>query len=196
MTADAELFTCLRHTGNLRLTPAACAGMWRRGRRAGPIDLVHKCRGCPIGARNAGIKEAEIESTLTSDQIAAAGTCIRCGKPSQRLIGRTLCVSCFNRCSEWLRGYNAKGTFPNRATPLMRFKSVVTLRNTRGTLSAFVSTLWEFIAVTYRHFPEAPVLDWPAITVTQSNPFLRTDVHSLPRPYFPYFSKGEFNVQI
>jgi hypothetical protein len=189
MTAETELFTCPKHVGNLRLTPGACAGMWRRGRRAGQYDLARICRGCPIGAGHAGIDPANIEAEVLADQVATATSCIRCGRPAKRLIGLTICVSCSNRSLEWLKGENRRGTFPHTFGSLSLFKAALTINGTRGELSALTGSLWEFIAVIFRHFPTVQGVDWPAITVAQSAPLVRTAWRELPRPYFPYFSK-------
>lgn len=86
------------------LTPQACAENFRSGsgRRA-------LCSQCPVGAAHAGQKLiAGISSKL----------CCRCGRTDQRLIRKQVCVSCFNREAEYLRGRNAKGVFPVHARPV------------------------------------------------------------------------------
>lgn len=189
MISETDLFACTRHVGNLRLTPSACAGMWRRGRRAGQFDLAKMCRGCPIGAGHAGIDPSRIEAELLADEVATATTCIRCGKPAKRMISLTLCVSCSNRCLEWLKGRNRKGTFPATFGSLSIYRAALTLKGTHGEVAVLAGSLWEFIAVIVRHFPTAQGISWPAITVTQSAPLVRTSARDMPRPYFPFFTK-------
>ena len=153
------------------------------------MDLAKICRGCPIGAGHAGIDPAKIESEMLADQVATAITCVRCGKPAKRLISLTLCVSCSNRCLEWLKGRNRKGTFPATFGSLSIYKAALTLKGTAGEITVMAGSLWEFIAVIVRHFPTEQSIAWPEITVTQSAPVVRTMAMELPRPYFPYFTK-------
>ena len=46
--------------------------------------------------------------------------CMRCHRGSTRLIGRSLCPSCWNRQREYLVGKNAKGAKPTKYKPLRR----------------------------------------------------------------------------
>lgn len=88
------------------LSPAACAGNF----------LHHRClacQDCPIGAHHAGV-----DANPTRPQ----GSCIRCGELSgNRLIGRSWCVSCYNRQREVLNGCNAKGSFPVHTSASLRW---------------------------------------------------------------------------
>lgn len=91
-----DLFTCPRHAGDLTITPATCAQMYRRGKRAEPWDACARCRGCEIGAKHAGeIIVAE----------PAMRECLRCGRKARRLIGNRLCLSCYNRERELITGH-------------------------------------------------------------------------------------------
>lgn len=40
------------------------------------------------------------------------GLCLRCGHGGARLVGGRVCISCYNRGQEYLRGSNGKGTAP------------------------------------------------------------------------------------
>lgn len=106
--ADIELslFTCPRYTGGLRLTPAGCASMYRRGKLVtDPYDTAAQCRGCPIGAEHAG--------EALSVPILWRRACVRCGSTGKRLVlGGTLCVSCYNRQREIETGNYRRGVPP------------------------------------------------------------------------------------
>lgn len=110
-----ELFTCTRHKGDLTLTAQGCAQMWRRAQqqKLEPGLMPSPCRGCAIGAAHAGEKLPELRLPSEVDRI-----CSRCHRPSPRFIYGRLCVSCFNREREWIKGKNAKGTRPTRMKPL------------------------------------------------------------------------------
>ena len=61
------------------------------------------CKKCPIGAEHAGVK---IVNTLSK------AVCARCFRQASRLIRGAVCVSCYNRELEYIKGKNAKGMFP------------------------------------------------------------------------------------
>lgn len=91
-----------------------CADMWRKANR-GTIEereLRSACKNCPIGATHAGEPISSI-SPLRNTKL-----CGRCRRPSRRLVHKHLCVSCFNRQAEFLKGKNAKGCAPVRMRPL------------------------------------------------------------------------------
>lgn len=111
-----ELFTCTRQRGDLTLTPHGCAQMWRRAlhQKLEPGMMPSPCRGCAIGAAHAGEKLPELRAPSVVD-----GICCRCHRGAMRVIYGRLCVSCFNREREWIKGKNAKGTRPTRMQPLV-----------------------------------------------------------------------------
>lgn len=87
------------------LTTDSCASMWRRADACD--DGSHSaCRLCPIGAVHAG------EVAASMSPLKGTMTCSRCHRASGRLIGRMICVSCYNRQREVTIGRNAKGTAP------------------------------------------------------------------------------------
>lgn len=92
-----ELFRC--ETQRLDLTKASCANFHVRRHTVA-------CTRCPIGAHHAG-RRAPAEAMTKSE-------CVRCQRQdgARRLIHSRLCVSCFNRQGEVLRGYDRKGNPP------------------------------------------------------------------------------------
>lgn len=102
------------------ISVSACKSNFLNGSRV-------SCRGCAVGALNAGVSEREAIETINDkradghERAAAKGSlsCIRClksGMTNKRLIGKmrlvrnTVCVSCFNREREFVNGgVNSKG---------------------------------------------------------------------------------------
>jgi hypothetical protein len=83
------------------LQPHQCADRWRNA------QVGSACNGCHIGAQHAGQKPKPPKPMRLP--------CIRCGSTEMRLISNTLCVSCFNRTREVVKGRNAKGRFPRNS---------------------------------------------------------------------------------
>jgi hypothetical protein len=84
--------------------------MWKSAQlcRPEPWEGKAACRGCPAGARRAGLQVAP-----TSDAVDhLRRVCSRCQQPSLRLVHGLHCVSCFNRHREAVKGRNRKGTVP------------------------------------------------------------------------------------
>lgn len=105
MPSDA--FVCPRQPGGLTLTPDACAGLYRRGKRAEPWESPYRCRGCETGAAHAGERPPERR------EVELAHPCRICGqKRGGKMIYGVLCVSCYNRVAEAMRGRNGKGSAP------------------------------------------------------------------------------------
>lgn len=104
------LFTCPRHAGELRLTPDACAQMWKRGAKADPCTSAAVCRGCKIGAVHAGQPGEEAATAALAEKV-----CVRCGSVGRRMIHvRGVCVSCYNREREIEIGRDRRGAMPRR----------------------------------------------------------------------------------
>lgn len=93
------------------MSTEACAGMWRESNHENLRDRL-ACRCCPIGAQHAG------ETLASMSALKGLPLCARCHRGSDRLIHAMICVSCYNREREILRGRNAKGTAPSRLPPL------------------------------------------------------------------------------
>ena len=90
-----ELFHCAQQ--RLDLSREACAGFHLRRHTVA-------CGRCPIGAHHAGRQ--------APPQHLAESTCARCEGHASRIIQGRLCVSCFNRQGEVIRGYDRKGNMP------------------------------------------------------------------------------------
>lgn len=90
-----EMFQCPHYGGTLRLTVGACAKQFEKAKQAQRWDRLYPCRGCEIGARNAG------EPCIKTKDL---GHCLRCGNKATRLIRKQICVSCYNREREVLTG--------------------------------------------------------------------------------------------
>lgn len=93
-----------------------CAYRWNEatnGSAEKRRDRFITCRRCSVGAAHFEAHQqhdrAEPPTQPLDRKPPRASVCVRCGKPSDRLVGGELCVSDFNREREWLRGYNARG---------------------------------------------------------------------------------------
>lgn len=123
-TMELELFRCERRA--LSLTKASCAASWQAAERKRPEPWEGRwhCRTCPIGAAHAGKPQPATAATVESLQCL----CPRCQRQAPRLINGRLCVSCYNREREALRGRNAKGGVP-RLTAILHDDTVLTVRD-------------------------------------------------------------------
>lgn len=101
---DRPMFRCEPMRATLQVQK--CAEMWREANGKTPPERLAKCRNCPIGAAHAG--EASFEVSV----LRGSGICSRCHRGGMRLIGGDICVSCWNRQREVIRGFNAKGKPP------------------------------------------------------------------------------------
>jgi hypothetical protein len=110
--AGLELFRCDRL--QMRLTERGCAKLWQsaQDQAPGPTESKWHCRACPIGAANAGVAQPETQSDEAAAVIELEELCPRCYRKGNRLIGDHLCVSCYNRAREVVRGKNRKGNRP------------------------------------------------------------------------------------
>jgi hypothetical protein len=113
-----------------KLRPSACAARFRRAAALHKRYLRHaaemppdefearakssRCVGCPIGAGHAGVDQGR------GSRLIGTMICCRTGEGVTRMIGGRLSVSAANRQYEWVKGRNAKGTWPAQATPLTR----------------------------------------------------------------------------
>lgn len=102
--APGSYFDCER----LRavLTPEACASNFQGSKILGEGRYA-SCYRCPIGHGHAG------EDGGPDPEADRGWRCCRCGPSGQsRIIGRTLCVSCYNRTKEALLQRDARGNVP------------------------------------------------------------------------------------
>lgn len=93
------------------LSVSSCAAMWRQANHDN-VERLSRCKTCPIGATHAG------ETAASMSPLMGQCVCARCQRTATRLIGKHLCISCWNRQREWIIGKNAKGTKPTRMAPL------------------------------------------------------------------------------
>ncbi len=123
--SDLMMFHCERKA--MRLTVGACAKLWTSASnekdRPAPWEGRHACIGCPVGAANCGQTIAPIQAAIE----AVRDICPRCMQPGRRLIGRDLCVSCYNRDREALAGCDRKGHRP-LFTVLLRKRDIIVCR--------------------------------------------------------------------
>lgn len=104
------LFTCERLRA--RMTEAGCARMFisARERTPYPDEARSACVGCELGARHAGV---DIERAREAQRAAElVDFCSECGRSGRRMIGRVICVSCYNRRREAMCGRDARGRVP------------------------------------------------------------------------------------
>jgi len=118
-------FTCARYG---TMSPEACARNYQSAPDTIRSGRLEACLGCAIGHRHAGGQERAAHVAVApagATSLRAKPACLRCRRSgrerSSRLIGRmrlirehTICVSCYNREREVLRGKNAKGAPPRK----------------------------------------------------------------------------------
>lgn len=102
-------FKCERQRA--KLSTDSCASMWRKADELND-GTNSSCKLCPIGAVHAG------EVAASMSPLKGALICARCHRNAMRLIGKHMCVSCYNRNAEGIKGRNAKGTKPVKLGPL------------------------------------------------------------------------------
>jgi hypothetical protein len=104
------------HCDRLRATLStdACGARWSAASTAISDVRWVSCKSCRIGARHAGKLDAN------PSPLRALRICARCHVTASRVIGKHLCISCYNRQREQLVGKNAKGNKPVKLAPLQR----------------------------------------------------------------------------
>lgn len=88
-----------------RITLSACQRMWNAARKRAPAvwESGNACRTCVLGAlRNGGTPRTGFEEVVSD-------CCPRCGRTGARKVAHDLCVSCYNRQAEFLRGRTRRG---------------------------------------------------------------------------------------
>lgn len=94
------------------LDTKACADRWLIAAKS-MEERFFTCRRCPIGYRH----HAEHYSNPVERLISRSSICIRCSKPTARLVLGEICVSCYNRAREHKIGVNSRGTAPIKYLP-------------------------------------------------------------------------------
>jgi hypothetical protein len=114
---DGALLPGIRHFACDRLratlSVSSCGARWEKANGTDvDADRFHTCRRCPLGALHAGRVDHN------PSPFRGMTICGRCHRGAPRLIGKHLCVSCFNRARELRLGRNAKGTAPRKLARL------------------------------------------------------------------------------
>lgn len=110
-----RLFRCEALKANL--TPTACA-------RNSAAKATIQCNACAIGEIHTSeclpqpVAKREWRR-LPYRGVEPARRCVRCSSATFRLLGGTLCVSCYNRERELRVGANSKGVQPKKAAELL-----------------------------------------------------------------------------
>jgi len=150
-------FDCTRlHAG---LSTSTCATLWRAA-NDGRSERYTACRVCPVGAVHAGVPNA------SRSPIRGALVCARCTRGATRLIGKRLCISCYNREREVIRGRNARGVMP-RKLALLSGRRVLYLSNGRVNLvrSDRTTSDAELIVATMRDAVHSVAFAWSGSAV-------------------------------
>lgn len=142
--SSAEMFRCDRQS--MSLTRGGCARLWNSAQADTPDQGEGRwhCRACPIGAAHAGVSDPQGAADAEAAAIELEDLCPRCYRTGNRLIGDHLCVSCYNRAREIVRGRNCKGNPPKVVQA--RLRPVAVLVADAGAAHATRPT--EFRAVT------------------------------------------------
>ena len=102
---ELRLFRC--PTYRCDLSPTSCAERFRAAQsltdQAGVGHPAFSCKRCPIGAAHADAK---------SFKPKRKAECLRCGQWSYKLVRGLLCVGCYNRQQEVLKGADRRGHQP------------------------------------------------------------------------------------
>ena len=100
-----RLFNCPRYRCDI--SPASCAARFTGAQsltdKAGMGHPAYECKHCPIGAQHAGVHSLKPKRKAE---------CLRCGQWAHKLVRGLLCVSCFNRQQEVLKGADRRGHQP------------------------------------------------------------------------------------
>jgi hypothetical protein len=142
MVVSVETFICERHLGGLTLTPNGCAGLWRRAMKSkGEYSAaVRPCVGCLTGAENAGEVNRYVRLPDSLDKV-----CVRCLRGATKMVYGKLCISCYNRQREVLKGRNARGGVPCEAKALRQVSVIEISPNGREIVTDLASSALEVV---------------------------------------------------
>lgn len=96
------------------LQVSACSALWMESQRKGSDGRHWMCQTCSIGAEHSGAGGANCSKFYRKP------ICARCGLGTSRMVNGHLCVSCANRAYEYLKGRNARGSYPVRHPELFQ----------------------------------------------------------------------------
>lgn len=100
----SKMFRCAPLMATMSVN--ACSLRWRGASNKGAPERLDRCRNCRVGARHAGASDASLSP------LHGMSICGRCHSGATRLIRGHLCVSCYNREREYVKGRNARGKAP------------------------------------------------------------------------------------
>jgi hypothetical protein len=117
-----KYFTCPSGYGLLSI--GSCTRNFTEAPEQVRAGRLQKCIGCSVGACHAGVEKVK-EAPKAQQSFQFRPVCCRCRRDGTtqgtRLIGRmrlvrghTICVSCFNRGQEFIKGRNSKGAKPKK----------------------------------------------------------------------------------
>lgn len=123
---------------NASLSAAACSKSYLH-------QQTFSCMGCPIGRHHAGRLPLPVprksygayDDEKTPLAAIIARKCTRCGRAEHRLLAGVLCLSCYNRQRECVRGKNGKGQFPKLAAEKLRWGFAIVALDTDLLLSFY-----------------------------------------------------------
>lgn len=117
-----ELVPGLRHFDCTRqralISTMTCSARYADAQLNPDNESLDLCRRCPVGAMHAAPHPEDVPANdfaVVHDELVNADhskRCTRCGRVAGRVIGKTLCASCWNRQREWRVGSNSKGSAP------------------------------------------------------------------------------------
>lgn len=115
-------FECEKIRGTL--DTGTCANRWLGAKKDREAVRFMACRGCVVGEIHATGVDPLQALRVTGERTIVGSPdegrrCTRCGRGGSRIVGGTLCVSCWNREREFIKKCNAKGKPPVTFVPLM-----------------------------------------------------------------------------
>ncbi|WP_433704451.1 ArsR/SmtB family transcription factor [Paraburkholderia sacchari] len=159
---DGGLLPGVRHFACDRLrasmSVSSCGTRWEKANSTDvDADRFHTCRRCAIGAAHAG------RIDHNPSQFKGMTICGRCHTGATRLIGKHVCVSCFNRARELRIGKNGKGTAPRKLARLDR-RSITYRAGGVVKTRVFEESvdMTELVVAVLRDEQHAPQLGWRA----------------------------------
>ncbi|REG61558.1 hypothetical protein B0G80_4411 [Paraburkholderia sp. BL6669N2] len=168
-------FMCDRYKATLSVE--SCADKFKQANSGDAFGRHAHCKRCPVGAAHGGAGP-----DLNLGTLKGSLTCSRCHRTNGRLIGKRLCISCYNRQRERLLMKNAKGSAPIKHPPLHRLTIGYMAGGKVGThtVERAVETT-ELIVDLLRDSEHSPSFQWladPATRALRSNPDLDFSISS------------------
>jgi hypothetical protein len=98
------------------MSTAACAKNYKAAPADAKSGRLCGCIGCSVGSEHAGVSipAPGISDDVVCSRCLRSASQMRESSVGMRLVRGTICVSCYNREKEVIRGRNAKGTPPRK----------------------------------------------------------------------------------